>query len=257
MILCVEFHYSRSRARAPGPGILPKRDSLVFNLLWSWGKSVDDVKLMPREVLVVFFFFFDMATLNAALGICIPYYRYLGFYVAGRVARMQSAIIVQCTERVMSLHLRRRVRYRAKWIWGRWLLQAQGYERFDKDEAVGEISMTRIHTVSLFLSALSLSLSVSLSLPSGVRNSVSVLEGRYHTAYLTFHLLMLMLMTTTTTMIDDDDGDNNDDRLSDMGVWVYARGNVITHRYPKTDDTDKEGKCKCIRLCRSVPTQFA
>lgn len=163
---------------------------------------------------------------------------------------MQSAIIVQCTERVMSLHPRRRVRYRAKWIWGRWLLQAQGYKRFDKDEAVGEISMTRIHSLSLFLSVLS-----ALSLPSGVRNSVSVLEGRYHTAYLTFHLLMLMLMlmTTTTMMIDDDDdGDDNDDRLSDMGVWVYARGNVITHRYPKTDDTDKEGKC--IRLCRSVPT---
>lgn len=78
---------------------------------------------------------------------------------------MQSAIIVQCTERVMSLHPRSRViRYRAKWIWGRWLLQAQGYKRLDKDEAVGEISMTRIHTLSLFLSALSaLSLSVSLS----------------------------------------------------------------------------------------------
>lgn len=90
-----------------------------------------------------------------------------------------------------------------------------------------------------------------------MRNSVSVLEGRYHTAYLTFHLLMLLLMTMTTTtmMIDDNDGDDNDDRLSDLGVWVYARGNVITHRYPKTDDTDKEGKC--IRLCRSVPTQFA
>lgn len=87
-----------------------------------------------------------------------------------------------------------------------------------------------------------------------MRNSVSVLEGRYHTAYLTFHLLMPMLMTTTT-MIDDDNSDDDDDRLSDLGVWVYARGNVITHRYPKTDDTDKEGKC--IRLCRSVPTQFA
>lgn len=58
-------------------------------------------------------------------------------------------------------------------------------------------------------------------------------------------------------MIDDDDDngdDDDDDRLSELGVWVYARGNVITHRYPKTDDTDKEGKCKCIRLCRSVPT---
>lgn len=44
---------------------------------------------------------------------------------------------------------------------------------------------------------------------------------------------MLMLMTTTM-MIDDGDGDDNDDRLSDMGVWVYARGNVITHRYPKS-----------------------
>lgn len=170
---------------------------------------------------------------------------------------MQSAIILYGTERVMSLHPRRRVRYRAKWIWGRWLLQAQGYKRLDKDEAVGEISMTRIHSLSLFLSSslsvslCSLSLSLSLSFPSGVRNSVSVLEGRYHTAYLTFHLLML-LMTTTTVMIDDDDGDDDDDRLSDMGVWVYARGNVITHRYPKTDDTDKEGKC--IRLCRSVPT---
>lgn len=80
---------------------------------------------------------------------------------------MQSAIILNGTERVMSLHPRRRVRYRAKWIWGRWLLQAQGYKRFDKDEAVGEISMTRIHTLSLFLSALSalsaLSLSRSLS----------------------------------------------------------------------------------------------
>lgn len=61
----------------------------------------------------------------------------------------------------MSLHPRSRVRYRAKWIWGRWLLQAQGYKRLDKDEAVGEISMTRIHT-SLFLSALS-ALSLSLS----------------------------------------------------------------------------------------------
>lgn len=172
---------------------------------------------------------------------------------------MQSAIILNGTERVMSLHPRRRVRYRAKWIWGRWLLQAQGYKRLDKDEAVGEISMTRIHTLSLFLSVSLCSLCslCSLSLPSGVRNSVSVLEGRYHTAYLTFHLLMLMLMlmTTTTMMIDDDDGDDDNDRLSDMGVWVYARGNVITHRYPKTDDTDKEGKC--IRLCRSVPTQFA
>lgn len=70
-------------------------------------------------------------------------------------------------------------------------------------------------------------------------------------------MLMLMLMLTTTTMMidDDDNGNDDDDRLSDMGVWVYARGNVITHRYPKTDDTDKEGKC--IRLCRSVPTQFA
>lgn len=77
---------------------------------------------------------------------------------------MQSAIILYGTERVMSLHPRRRVRYRAKWIWGRWLLQAQGYKRLDKDEAVGEISMIRIHTRSLFLSALSaLSLSVSLS----------------------------------------------------------------------------------------------
>lgn len=167
---------------------------------------------------------------------------------------MQSAIIVQCTERVMSLHPRSRVRYRAKWVWGRWLLQAQGYKRLDKDEAVGEISMTRIHTLSLFLSSSLLSLSVSLS------QAVCVTLYLYLKGDITlptFHLLMLMLMlmTTTTIMIDDDDGDDDDDRLSDMGVWVYARGNVITHRYPKTDDTDKEGKC--IRLCRSVPTQFA
>lgn len=107
---------------------------------------------------------------------------------------MQSAIILYGTERVMSLHPRRRVRYRAKWIWGRWLLQAQGYKRLDKDEAVGEISMTRIHTLSLFLSFSLLSLSLSLSLPSGVRNSVSVLEGRYHTAYL-------------SSADDDDDND--------------------------------------------------
>lgn len=115
---------------------------------------------------------------------------------------MQSAIIVQCTERVMSLHPRRRVRYRAKWIWGRWLLQAQGYKRLDKDEAVGEISMTRIHSLSLFLSALcSLCLSLSLSLPSGVRNSVSVLEGRYHTASCTCH-------ADADADADDDDDDD-------------------------------------------------
>lgn len=90
---------------------------------------------------------------------------------------MQSAIILYGIERVMSLHLRRRVRYRAKWIWGRWLLQAQGYKRLDKDEAVGEISMTRIHTLSLFLSALALSalsLSLCLSLPVSLSQAVCV-----------------------------------------------------------------------------------
>lgn len=88
---------------------------------------------------------------------------------------MQSAIILYGTERVMSLHPRSRVRYRAKWIWGRWLLQAQGYKRLDKDEAVGEISMTRIHTLSLFLSLLSLlSLSLCLSLCLSLSQAVCV-----------------------------------------------------------------------------------
>lgn len=48
------------------------------------------MKLMPREDFVVFFFFFDMATLNAALVIYI--YLITGMYLPRRVESRECSL---------------------------------------------------------------------------------------------------------------------------------------------------------------------